>query len=187
MRGGHHRGSSCCVSPPPFQTPHARLVPLRRSGNRSGASAIRMVSTTPSPRCVLCVEAIFGPQWSLRQKIAHQHLTLGRELMTPLPHPPTPFILPPPPLPGPQGIVSGLGGEVPGAPFPIKGAIQTTAPSAHQAGGVLIDTRVGGEGGRGGEGGEGGKGGASREAHRAGGVLIVAPPLPLHRAMLWAS
>ena len=107
--------------------------------------------------------------------------------MTPLPHPPTPFILPPPPLPGPQGIVSGLGGEVPGAPFPIKGAIQTTAPSAHQAGGVLIDTRVGGEGGRGGEGGEGGKGGASREAHRAGGVLIVAPPLPLHRAMLWAS
>ena len=38
--------------------------------------------------------------------------------------------------------MSGLGGEVPGSLFPVKGAVQTTASSAHQAGGVLVDAKV---------------------------------------------
>ncbi len=41
-----------------------------------------------------------------------------------------------------MGIVSGLGRELPSGFCPIKNAIQTTAATGHQAGGVLLNSKV---------------------------------------------
>jgi hypothetical protein len=39
-----------------------------------------------------------------------------------------------------QGLVSGLGRQLPGSHHPIRNVVQTTAGSGHQAGGVLMDS-----------------------------------------------